>query len=219
MSSTQGVTTRRDRSVGSHKTALEILAILMLGIGSVATAWCGIQTSQWNGEESRESRDAGLLRTDSSELFSFGTQKFSYDANMVAQYARAVADGDERSQEFIKNNLMRPDFVPIVERWQTEIETTGEISQSLFEDQDYIDSLFAESEEKAAESDAALARSDVADDNAEDYLLMTLLTATALFFAGVTTSFGSKPARLALLAGSGLILAFTAARLIDLPVA
>jgi len=205
--------------MGSRKTAIEILAVLMLGVGSVATAWCGIQTSKWNGEEAHESRDAGLLRTDSSELFAFGTQKFSYDANMVAQYAQAVAEGNERSQEFIRENLMRPDFLPIVDRWEAEIAATGSVDQSLFEDQDYIDSLFADSEVKAAESDAALERSDKADKNADDYLLMTLLTATALFFAGVTTSFGSKPARLALLAGSGLILAFTAARLIDLPVA
>jgi hypothetical protein len=47
---------------------------------------------------------------------------------------------------------------------------------------------------------------------------MTLLTATALFFSGVTTSFASRPARLALLAIAATILTFTAARLIDLPV-
>ena len=191
----------------------------MLGIGSVATAWCGIQTSQWNGEEARESRDAGLLRTQSSELFSFGTQKFAYDANMVAQYARAVADDDEQAQQFIRTNLMRPAFLPVVDRWEAEAAAGGAVNMNLFEDEEYKDSLFSESEAIGAESDAALARSDDASKNADDYLLMTLLTATALFFAGVTTSFGSKPARLALLAGSGLILAFTAARLIDLPVA
>jgi hypothetical protein len=218
VTATQGVTTRRDRSSRSNRTAIEILAVLMLGIGSVATAWCGIQTSQWNGEEGRESRDAGLLRTESSELFSFGTQKFSYDANMAAQYAQAVADGDERAQQFIRENLMRPPFLPVLDRWEAEIAADGTISKNLFEDQEYIDSLFSESERIGAESEAALARSDEANKNGDDYLLMTLLTATALFFAGVTTSFGSRPARLALLAGSGLILAFTAARLIDLPV-
>ena len=107
----------------------------MLGLGSVATAWCGIQTSKWNGEEARQSRDAGLLRTDSSELFSFGTQKFAYDANMVAQYARAVVDGDERSQQFIRENLMRPDFLPVVDQWEAEIAATRTIDKSLFEDQ------------------------------------------------------------------------------------
>jgi hypothetical protein len=82
----------------------------------------------------------------------------------------------------------------------------------------YRDLIFADSTATAAESDAALTRSNEASDNADDYLLMTLLTATALFFAGVTTSFTSRPARLALLAIAATILAFTAARLIGLPV-
>jgi hypothetical protein len=219
VSSGSGVTTRRDRDGGSNRTVLEILAVLMLGIGSVATAWCGIQTSQWNGEEARESRDAGLLRTDSSELFSFGTQKFSYDANMSAEYAKAVQSGDEQAQEFIRESLMRPEFIPVLDRWEAALLSGASTGTSLFEDQEYLDSLFAESTALSAESDAALDRSDVANKNADDYLLMTLLTATALFFAGVTTSFRSRPARLALLAGAGLVLAFTAARLIDLPVA
>jgi hypothetical protein len=58
----------------------------------------------------------------------------------------------------------------------------------------YRDLIFADSTATAAESDAALTRSNEASDNADDYLLMTLLTATALFFAGVATS--SPPDRL-----------------------
>ena len=112
---------------------------------------------------------------------------------------------------------MRPEFLPVLDRWEASIRA-GDQSFNLFTDQEYLDSLFAGSTATAAESDAALERSNEASDNADDYLLMTLLTATALFFAGVTTSFLSRPARLALLAVAATILTFTAARLIDLPV-
>lgn len=194
-----------------------MLAVLLLGVGSVATAWCGLQASRWNGEEARESRDAGIDRIDASESFSLGTQKFAYDANMVTEYARAVGDGDERAREFLRENLVRPEFLPVLDRWEASIRA-GDDSFNLFTDEEYLDSLFAGSTAKAAESDAALERSNEASDNADDYLLMTLLTATALFFSGVTTSFASRPARLALLAIAATILTFTAARLIDLPV-
>ncbi len=82
MSATQTVTSEGGRRVGGNRTALEMLAVLLLGVGSVATAWCGIQASRWNGEEARESRDAGINRIDASEAFSLGTQKFAYDANI-----------------------------------------------------------------------------------------------------------------------------------------
>jgi hypothetical protein len=194
-----------------------MLAVLLLGVGSVATAWCGLQASRWNGEEARLSRDAGITRIDASQSFSLGTQKLAYDANMATQYASAIADGDEELREFLRENLMRPDFLPVLDRWEASIRA-GDNSFSLFTDEEYLDMLFAESAATAAASDAALAESNEASDNADDYLLMTLLTATALFFSGVTTSFASRPARLALLAIAATILTFTAARLIDLPV-
>ena len=38
-----GSTRRKSRS------GLELMAVFLLGVGSVATAWCGFQASQWNG--------------------------------------------------------------------------------------------------------------------------------------------------------------------------
>jgi hypothetical protein len=201
----------------TNRTGVEMLAVLLLGIGSVATAWCGLQASRWNGEEDREARDAGISRTEASEAYALGTQLFSYDANSIAQYAGAVASGNERLQTFIRENLVRPGFRPVLDQWKATI-AAGDTPTNLFADQTYLDSLFAESTAISAESDSAMARSGEASDNADDYLIMTLLTATALFFAGVTTSFASRSARLALIAVAGTILAFTAARLIDLPV-
>ena len=194
-----------------------MLAVLLLGVGSVATAWCGLESSRWNGEETRESRDAGITRIDASESFSLGTQKFAYDANTATEYAHAVADGDEQALEFLRTNLVRPEFLPVLDRWEASVRA-GDDSFNIFTDEEYLDILFADSTAKAAESDAALERSSEASDNADDYLLLTLFTATALFFAGVTTSFASRPARLALLAIAAVVLTFTAARLIDLPV-
>jgi hypothetical protein len=194
-----------------------MLAVLLIGIGTVATAWCGIQASRWNGEEARESRDASIARIDASQSFALGTQKFAYDANMATQYATAISEDNAELADFLRENLARPDFVPVLERWEAAVRA-GDPSFSIFTDEEYIEMLFADSTATAAESDAALERRNEASDNADDYLLMTLLTATALFFAGVTTSFASRPARLALLALAAIVITFTAARLIDLPV-
>jgi hypothetical protein len=212
---TASISTGKDRR--HHRTGLEMLAVVLLGVGSVATAWCGIQVSRWNGEETSQARDAGIVRTDASASFGLGTQKLTYDAGMTTQYAQAVVENDTKMQEFLRNSMMRPAFLPTLDRWQAAVQA-GDTSVNLFTDQEYLDSLFAESTKLSAESDAALARSDDASENGDAYLLTTLLTATALFFAGVTTSFASKSARLVLVSMAAIVLVASAVRLVDLPV-
>jgi len=50
-------------------------------------------------------------------------------------------------------------------------------------------------------------------------VLTTLLLASALFFAGVTTSFRVRFAQVLLLFGATLMIGYAASRLVDLPVA
>ena len=90
---------------------------------------------------------------------------------------------------------------------------------NLFDNTEYLEAQFADSQAESAVGDAALARGAEAAKNSDGYIAVTLLTATALFFAGVTTSFGTRPARIALLAISLAILAYVAMRMANLPVA
>jgi hypothetical protein len=216
VSNVGSVTTAKERRRG-NRTLLELVAVALLGIGTVATAWCGFQASRWNGEEAHESRDAVIAQTSASEKYTFGAQVFAYDANMVAQYAQAVASENVKLQQFIRENLVRPAFLPVLDEWVAQI-TAGQQVTSMFDDQEYLDSLFGESEKARDASAAALERSREAGENGDEYLLTTLITATALFFAGVTTSFTSRPARLLLLTVSAVAIVVTAARLADLPI-
>ena len=206
------------RSGGSNRTLLEMFAVLLLGIATVATAWCGIQSSRWNGEETDAARTANLDRIEASRLFSLASEKVAYDANLTAQYAAAVVDDNVRLQTFLRDNLMRPEYLPFLAEWQAKVEAGDEEVGNLFTQSAYLDAQFADSRAVTATSDLASARAAESSANADDYLLTTLLTATALFFAGVTTSFGTRSARLALVSAAVAVLAVTAARLVDLPV-
>lgn len=201
------------------RSGLEMLAVVLLGIGSVATAWCGFQASQWNGREAKDSRDAGLARTEASQLNGLGTQKFAYDANIAIAFADAYNADDTTKLQFLRAALVRPEFLPVLEEWRAAVERNDGTVVSLFSNQEYLDSLFGSSLEASARAEAALADSDTASERGDAYLLTTLLTAMALFFAGVTTSFSGRSARLALIALSTVTLVITATRLLDLPVA
>lgn len=197
----------------------EMTAVILLGIATVGSAWCGYQASTWNGEEARQARNATDHRVEASRLFALGTQKVAYDANIGAQYADAYVSKRPELQQFIKTVLARAEFRPILDQWDSKA-AAGETSfGSLFDDKAYMQAQFGGYQVAEADANASTRLSAEAASTGDDYILTTLLMAAALFLAGVATSFGSRSARVVLVAGAALVLALAAARLIDLPVA
>jgi hypothetical protein len=208
-----------DEKKSRRKSTLELLAVLLLGIATIATAWCGFQASRWNNRSNSEQQDATNDRIESSRLFTLGAQKVSYDANTVTQYAQAVANEQVELQKFIRANIVRPAFLPTLDKWIADVASGSGTPGNLFTDQEYLATQFADANKYQALSDEQGVLSDESQRHSADYVLITLITATALFFAGVTSSFEARSARLMLLLLAGVTLAVAAARLVGLPVA
>ncbi|MET0862875.1 MAG: hypothetical protein ABWZ98_00940 [Nakamurella sp.] len=197
---------------------IEIIAVLLLGIATVGTAWCGYQSSQWNGQQSDLARESSDERVEAGRLFGLATQKVAYDANIVAQYAQAVVEGNDNLAQFYRQNLVRPPFVPLLDEWVAQI-AAGQAPTSLFEDQDYLNSQFGEYEAAIDRAEALNVQSQEASSTSDQYVITTILLAIALFFAGVTSSFRYQPARVLLVLLAVGTVAVAAVRLADLPIA
>jgi len=198
---------------------IEIVAVAMLGIATLGSAWCGFQASQWNGKESDFGRTGTDARVEASRQFGLATQKVAYDASIVAQYAQAFIEGDEKLATFYRTTLFRPAFLPVVERWEAAVKAGGAPPSNLFQDPAYLEAQFADYQKAEAVANDASQKGDEASALGDDYVLTTLLLASALFFAGVTTSFRLRVPRLMLLAAAGLTIAYAASRLVTLDVA
>ena len=197
---------------------IEILAVVLLGVATLGSAWCGYQASRWNGEEATLAREATDLRVESSRLFGLATQKVAYDSTIVAQYAQAYIDGNEKLITFYRSTLIRPDFLPVIDQWEAQIAAGGGPPTNLFEDSEYLDAQFADYRAVDAKAEEATAASAAAGEVSDDYVLNTLLFASALFFAGITTSFRLTLPRLVLLAAAVLTIAYAASRVATLDV-
>ncbi len=207
---------------GRHRTgdrAIEVLAVVLLGIATVGTAWCGYQSTRWNGEETDRARTATAAHLEAGRLFGLATQLVSYDSNLVVAYAEATSAENVRLQEFLRESLIRPEFLPLLDEWEAAVLAGDALPGNLLQNEEYLDEQFADYRlAEAAAGDLELASAE-AGENADSFVLTTLLLASALFFAGVTTSFRVRLARVALLAGAVITVAYAAARLADLPVA
>ena len=122
----------------------------------------------------------------------------SYDSQIVAQYAEAKSAGNTRLLRFYRASLMRPDFLPTLDRWEAEVDA-GRLPTGLTEDQAYVTAQLADYRAAVARASASTAASQEAGQSADAYVATTILLAAALFFAGVTSSFRYRPARVLLL--------------------
>jgi hypothetical protein len=196
---------------------IEMVAVLVLGLATVGTAWCGYQAAQWNGIQATSMTASTDARVEASRLFGLATQKASYDSSMIAQYAEAVQAGNTRLATFYRETLIRKELLPVIDRWQAQIKAGG-VPTRLIDDTSYMTSQFGPYQSAGAKADAATAASLKAGDVQHSYVINTILLAVALFFSGVTSSFTYLPARVLLVLAAIASLGVAAVNLADLPV-
>src|SRR4051812_41397870 len=159
---------------------IEVLAVILLGIATVGSAWCGYQASKWNGKESDAARAASDSRVEASRLFTLAVQGVTYDATMVANYAQAYQEQNTSLVTFYRTSLIRPAFLPVLDQWEAEVRA-GRAPTNLLSDQAYLDTQYGpyRAEEAKAERNTLAAQD--AGLNSDDFVLTTLLFAVALF--------------------------------------
>lgn len=196
---------------------IEIIAVLLLGITTIGTAWCGYQATRWNGASAAHNQAASDLQVEAARLFGLATQKVAYDSVMTAQYAQAVADGNAELQKFYRASLIRREFLPTLDAWEAEVRA-GRQPTPLADDAAYVGAQLAEYRKVVVSAGEESRLAAEAGSTASAYVSVTILLAAALFFAGVVSSFRYRPARALLVAASLTTLAVAAARLAGLPV-
>ncbi len=212
---------RGDRGMSSGGSGrgrlVEVVAVILLGIATVGSAFCAYESTRWNTREGDLERDASTSRVEANRLFSLGTQTIMYDTTVVTQYAAALSAGDQRLVDFYLTSLVRPKFLPIIDEWTTQVRN-GETPANLLSNQAYVDEQLAGYTKADAAAEGFTLEAGQASEHADAFVLTALLLAVSLFFAGVTSSFRVTFARLLLLIGAVVTLAIAAGRIADLPI-
>jgi len=196
---------------------LELIVVLLLGITTVGTAWCGFQATRWNGQSGDLNGEASAQRVEGSRLFGLATQRITYDSIVVAKYAEAAQQRNVPHQQFYRQSVVRPAFLPFLDRWEAAAKA-GKPSVGVFEDKAYLADQFADYNKTVAAAEQASRESQEAGEVAESYVGTTILLAVALFFAGVTSSFKARFARILLLIAATGAVAVAASRIATLPI-
>lgn len=214
----------------------ELFEAVLLSIAAVLAAWAGFQSSQWSGQQDEAYNRASEARVEAAQASDRSGQEQVADVVTFTEWLAAAeregllddgvgtdADGYEPDPELLSGFLyerFRPEFKVAVDAWvATSPGINPDAPHTPFAMDEYVlqSDLDERAHEAAAERSTDEAR--VANDRSDDYVLMTILFATVLFFAGISSKMDTLRARVLLLGVGAVILVVSGVIVLSLPMA
>jgi hypothetical protein len=184
---------------------LELGAVLLLSLTTVATAWSGYQAARWSGEQSQHYARASAVRIKAQQQTTAAGQLRIDDLLYFNEWLNAERGGD-RALATIYERRFRPEFVPAFRAWiaQKPFTNPDAIAGPLYMPQ-YKLAATATARRLDGEADALYTEGTEAKTNDDKYILSTVFFAAVLFFAGISLRLEWVPLRAAVL-GLGTLL-------------
>ena len=197
-------------------------AALILAITALATAWSAYQASLWNGVQILKIAAAQSQETTGSQEALAENQQRTIDGIQVITIASALAEGRNATVDFMVPRI-RADLRSVIQAWlDTDPihnknspphpllmpEYTETIQKKFREHQAFLTNGF----------NTNMSEAQNAGDHGDGYVLLTVLFATVLFFAGISSTFHSHKIERILLFIATCILVVTLGMLWTLPV-
>jgi hypothetical protein len=203
----------------------ELFEAILLSIAAVLAAWSGFEATKWGGDQADSYNEASVSRLESTRQSTLAGQQTTVDVVSFTQWLQAAqaegllakpADADHPyvpDPEVLSGFLyqrFRPEFKVAVDAWiATRPRLNANAPPTPFAMPEYQLAAAKESKrlDQQAESSAANARD--ANQRSDNYVLMTIMFATVLFFAGISSKMDTFKARVLLL-GAATTLLFVA---------
>jgi hypothetical protein len=185
---------------------IEFFSAIVLALATALTAWCGYQAAQWDGEQAKAYTEAIGSQLETSRLEGLASAKAGVDVGLFTRWAEAVALGENDFADFLFERFP-PVLATASEAWlATKPLTNPNAPNSPFAMPEYIQ----------PESQAALASQDLAEaqfaqaneynEISDRFVLLTVLFATVLFFAGISGKFQWRVLDVAMLIGGIIVM-------------
>lgn len=195
---------------------LEVVAAVILAVVTIITAWSAFEATKWGGVMAIRFSEANAARTEATQAAARVNAKQAVDVGLFTEYVTARSAGDTALADFIEARF-REEFQPAFDAWLAldPLENAG-APETPFTMDEYVIAEQAQAEEATATADLRSQQARDANQTGDNYVLLTVLFASVLFFAGVSNKFSTVRVQqallgiavLVLLAGVGILLTF-----------
>jgi hypothetical protein len=163
-----------------HSAAHELVAVILLSLVAVLTAWCGFQASKWGGDSSVAFNEASDARIEASNLESQARDARALDLAVYAQWVVAEAHGDLDLADYIEARFT-PQFAAAFTAWEAD----GRVENGPFAREEYVPPGTNDAAAALAESDAEFQTALDFNEKGDNYSLITVLFALVLFLSAI----------------------------------
>jgi hypothetical protein len=184
---------------------LELISAGVMALATVGSAWCAYQSARWSGVQTVRFSEANAARTQAIGLSDRDGQLVTLDVGMWLDYAIAYGEGHTDVANFLANRF-RPELRAANEAWlATSPLSNPDAPTSPFVMASYSHPELDEARRLMALADQKTEEAKQANQNGDNYVLLTVLFATVLFFGGISTKFEDRLLQIAFIAGGGAI--------------
>lgn len=189
----------------------EAVAVILMSITAVLTAWAGYQAAKWNGESSLVTAEASALRIEATRWEADANKRQAVHVVLFSQWLQAT-DGRERSADYLVEHFPSP-LSDAFTAWQA----GGETEATPFERPEYVLVEHERAVAADAQAETLFQRGIEAGTRSEDYVSTTVVFAMVLFFTAMSSKVRSRRAQWSMVAVGGVLFVYEVSRLIAYP--
>jgi hypothetical protein len=197
---------------------LEVLVVALMALAAVLTAWSGFESAKWGGVMSTSFSEAGAQRTESVRASNLAGQQVAIDVGLFSSYADAFATGQSDLAAFYRARFT-PELDAAATAWEARDPLNDpDAPSSPFAMEEYVLQAAVEANELEAAADASAATARQANQRSDNYVVMSVLLASVLFFAALSSKLQNPRNRRVLLGVAVIGVVVCAAILVTLPI-
>lgn len=201
-----------------RKPWFEIACAVVLALATTASAWCAYQSKVWGGAQAARANAAVRAGREGAVNALAALQARSFDASMFIAFMQARFESNHALETFLLERF-RPETKPAVEAWlKLDPLKNPAAPPSPFRMTEYAQKETAEAVRQEELAAKAMAAAREARRFSDDYVLLTVVFASVLFFGGIARAFDSRLLRTVLAVLAVLLFLGTLAVLTTLPI-
>jgi len=191
---------------------------IILSLATVISSWCAFQSSQWNGEQYFKIDDENIADNKRLQKEIVATQRRAGESNYFLYYLDALAKKDEMRITFLEARFP-PHLKKAILAWKATDPLNNESApRSPFQMEEYVVPEIEEAKVFAKQAAEFKKAANQADKNSDNYLLLSIVISTVLFFTGLAGISKSFHFQKILLATSITILVLVIIYLLKMPI-
>lgn len=170
----------------SKKKWVETISTILLAAATVLSAWCVYQASQWSGEQYFRIDDETAANQFRLQYEVAGAQRQTAELQVFLEYASARADSNMRLADFLYDRFPSP-LKEAFNAWRKlDPYNNPDVPLSPFQMKEYTVPELEKAKKYAEQAAEFKKAANVSDSNSDNYVLLSLILSTVLFFSGMS---------------------------------